>query len=293
MGIGFSSKRFGVLKSGDERVFSAYLYYFALPALFIVNMSEQSFTLETVEFMLAGVAPIFIVIGFFVLLYLALRFSVDTLYLLILSTIFGSLAFFGIPFITFAFPGEGEKVATLAVASISIISVAVSITILELFSLKQSGFLQSLKTVIKRLSRNPLIISILIGISLSLLNLTIPSGVSQPLHMLGSTTSAVAIFMLGAFLHGRTYSKIHVALGLSMLRIVLLPVIAYSITTFLALPALESSTLVLMHAMPVAVSTIVLSERYNFFKDTIASLLLVSSLGAGLYLNLWLLVLGG
>jgi predicted permease len=44
--------------------------------------------------------------------------------------------------------------------------------------------------------------------------------------------------------------------------------------------------------VPVAVSMIVLSERYNFYKETIASLILVSSLGAAIYLNLWLLILG-
>jgi len=37
---------------------------------------------------------------------------------------------------------------------------------------------------------------------------------------------------------------------------------------------------------------IVLSERYGFYKETIASLILISSIGAGLYLNLWLLFLG-
>ena len=31
---------------------------------------------------------------------------------------------------------------------------------------------------------------------------------------------------------------------------------------------------------------------YDFFKETVASLILISSLGAGLYLNLWLLILG-
>ncbi len=47
-----------------------------------------------------------------------------------------------------------------------------------------------------------------------------------------------------------------------------------------------------MHGMPVAISMKVLSERYDFYKETIASLILISSLGAGLYLNLWLLLLG-
>jgi len=55
---------------------------------------------------------------------------------------------------------------------------------------------------------------------------------------------------------------------------------------------MEHSVLVLMHGMPVAVSLSVLSERYNFYKETIASLTLISSLGAIIYLNIWLFILG-
>jgi hypothetical protein len=47
-----------------------------------------------------------------------------------------------------------------------------------------------------------------------------------------------------------------------------------------------------MHGTPVAVSVIVLSERYDFFKDTIASLTLVSSLGGGVFSTLRLFLLG-
>jgi predicted permease len=72
----------------------------------------------------------------------------------------------------------------------------------------------------------------------------------------------------------------------------LLPVVALLITMFFDLPSVERSALVLMHGMPVAISMIILSERYDFYKETIASLILVSSLGAGVYLNLWLLLLG-
>jgi len=55
---------------------------------------------------------------------------------------------------------------------------------------------------------------------------------------------------------------------------------------------MEHSVLVLMHGMPVAVSLSVLSERYNFYKETVASLTLISSIGAIIYLNIWLAVLG-
>jgi len=292
MGTGLLSRKLGILKSGDERILSAYVYYFALPALFFVNMTETNFTEETLRFMLAGIIPILIAMIIYTSLYVIFRFSKNMLYLLILSTVFGSLAFFGIPFITFAFPGTGEPVATLGAASISIVSVTVSITTLELYRLQQSKILTGLKLVVKRLSRNPLILSIFSGILLSLIRIEIPTPISQPLHMLGSTTSTVAIFMLGVFLYGRRYTNISKALKLSMLRIIFLPTVAFLTTMLFDLSTFERSALILMHGMPVAISMIILSERYSFYKETIASLILISSLGAGLYLNLWLLLLG-
>ena len=293
IGAGLLSRRIRILKSGDERVLSAFVYYFALPALFFVNMVEMNFTEEILKFMFAGIIPVFVALMIYIVLYFIFGFSKNTLYLLILSTIFGSLAFFGIPFITFAFPTEqGEHLATLAAASISIVSVTISITVLELYRLEESTIWQGLKHVIRRLSKNPLIISILSGIALSLVGVEIPFPVSTFLHMLGRTTSTVAIFMLGVFLYGRRYTNMVKAFKLSLLRMVFLPVAAFLTTILFDLPSIERSTLVLMHSMPVAISMIVLSERYNFYKETIASLILISSLGAGLYLNLWLSLLG-
>jgi len=293
MGMGFFSRKMGFLKSGDERVLSAYVYYFALPALFFINMVETNFIEETLRFMFAGIIPVFVVLTIYTSLYLIFRFQRNTLYLLILSTVFGSLAFFGIPFITFAFPTrQGEHLATLSAATIAIIGVTISITVLELYKLEKPTIRQGLKHVLKRFSRNPLIISILSGILLSLVGLEVPSPISVSLHMLGGTTSTVAIFMLGVFLYGRKYTNLVRAFELSLLRIVLLPLVALLTTILFNLPTVERSVLVLMHGMPVAISMIILSERYDFYKETIASLILVSSLGAGIYLNLWLLLLG-
>lgn len=293
IGAGFLSRRMGLLRSGDERVLSAYIYYFALPALFLVNMAETSFRGEgTTDFILAGIIPVFIVLMTYASLFIIFRFSKGTLYLLIISTIFGSLAFFGIPFITFAYPIEGERLATLSAAFIAIISVTTSITVLELHKSRKSMVQQGVKRVVKGLSKNPLIMSILTGILISLIGVEIPPPISTPLHTLGGSTSTVAIFMLGVFLYGRKYTNIGKAFKLSLLRIVFLPTVALLTTILFGLANVERSTLVLMHGMPIAISMIVLSERYDFHKETIASLVLISSIGATLYLNLWLLVLG-
>ena len=293
MGTGFLSRKLGILKQGDERVLSAYVYYFALPALFIIDLAETSFVAETMSFIFAGIIPVFVVIAIYGLLYGLFRFSRNTFYLLTLSTIFGSLAFFGIPFVTFAFPSEQTaQLATLAAATIGIAAIAVSITILEFYRLGESPKREGLKQVATRLSRNPLIISIVAGILVSVVGVDVPSPVATFLHMLGGTTSAVAIFMLGAFLYGKKYANLTVAFGLSFLRIVFLPAVALATLALFKLPTMDQSLLVLMHAMPVAVSLSVLSERYDFYKETIASLTLISSLGAIVYLNIWLFILG-
>jgi len=293
IGMGLFSRKTGVLQSGDERVLSSYVYYFALPALLFINLAETTFTRETLQFMLAGVIPVLIVIPFYWIIRVIWRFSQDTLYLLILSTIFGSTAFFGIPFIMFAFPtDQGEHLAILSVVSISPVSITIAITTLELYKLGKTTIWKGLNQVLKKLSTNPLILSILSGIVIAFIGIEIPSPLSKSLHMLGSTTTIIAIFMLGVFLYGRRYTNITKALTLSLLRIIILPVVALLITKMFNLPNIERAILVLMHSVPVAISMIILSERYGFFKDIIASLILISSIGAAVYLNVWLWVLG-
>jgi predicted permease len=137
-----------------------------------------------------------------------------------------------------------------------------------------------------------LIISIVVGILISVVGAKIPSPVSTFLHMAGGSTSVVAVFMLGAFLYGKKYANLATAFCLSLLRIIFLPTLALASLALFNLPILDKSVLVLMHAMPIAVSLSVLSERYDFNRETVASLTLISSVGAIIYLNLWLAILG-
>jgi predicted permease len=293
IGLGVLSRRLGILKGGDERVLSAYVYYFAMPALSLVNLAETEFSAETFQFMLAGILPVLGVLLLYLLSAYLFRLPRETLYLWILSSVFGSFAFFGVPFISFAIPTpQGEHLALLSVASIAPISVAACITVLELYKLKTATLRQGVKPVLINFSKNPLILSILVGFFLGLTKTKIPLPIVTPIHMIGKTTSAVAVFMLGVFLYGRTYTSFFQALRLSLMRVLLLPILALLIATLFHLPDLERTILVLMHGTPVAVSVIVLSERYDFFKETIASLILISSIGGGIFLSLWLFLLG-
>ena len=293
VGVGFASRKLGILKNGDQRVLSAYVYYWALPALLLANIAETEFNAETMRFMGAGITPVLIVFFFYLIISKILHMSRNTRYMMTISTIFGSWGFFGIPFVMFAFPTrEAEKLAILSLVSIAVVSVTISITLLEYQKMETSTIWGGLYVVLKKLAKNPLIMSIAGGLAIALLGIKIPSLILKPIHMLGSTTATVAIFLLGVFLYGRKYTNLTHALRLSTLKAVFLPVIAFFTVGLFNLAEPHRSIIVLMHAMPVALSMIVLSERYDFNKETFASLILITSLAAGVYLNLWLLVLG-
>lgn len=255
-------------------------------------MSETVFTFEVLNFIFAGIVPILVAVAILTSLYVVFRFKKSVFFLLLISTIFGSLAFFGIPFITFAFPMEGERLSTLSAASIALVSVTISLIVFELYGLEESTIKNGAQHVIKRLARNPLVLSILVGLFLSITGIGIPHPISLALHMLGRTTSIVAIFMLGVFLYGKQYVNVADAFKLGLLRVVFLPVVALLTIKILGLSGVEGMVVVLMHSMPAAISMIVLSERYDFYKETVASLILISSITAALYLNLWLILLG-
>jgi len=279
------------LKEGDERVLNSFIYYFALPAFLISNLSEIDLTHLNFGFFIAGLMPILITLIIFSMLYILLRLSKGTFALLVICTVLGNLLFYGIPFVVFAFP-EAVSLATLSAASISVLTIPVAIAFLEFYSVRGSSKFDSLKRVLEGVAKNPVILSILSGVLLSVLKIGLPVFILNPLNLLGATTVPVGIFLLGVFFYGRTYSELANGFKLSLLRMVYLPTIAFIIARLGNLSGLEMTTVVIMHGTPLAVPMIVFSERYNFYKDTIASLLLISSVLGGIYLNVWLLILG-
>ncbi|MCX5749699.1 MAG: AEC family transporter [Candidatus Saganbacteria bacterium] len=291
--LGYLSKAFKIFKKEDDRSFSSYVYYFALPALLFVNIAETEFNQSTLNFMIACALPTMIIAAFYLLLFLIFRFKKELLYLLIFCTAFGSTAFFGIPFIMFAFPTlVAEKLAVLSVAAIAIPGVILTVLVLELYKMGRISFLGGIKRLISVFYKNPLIISIFAGFIMALLKVRMFSPLSQTLHMLGGTTATVALFMLGMVMFGKRLESVPAAFVLSLLRIIILPLVALAACVYFNLNGPEKNIALLMNAMPVAVSMIVFSERYDFYKGLIATLTIISSVLSVIYLPVWLIILG-
>lgn len=289
--LGYISRMRNVLREGDQRVFANYLYYIGLPALLVIDLSEITFNGETLEYMILNLIPLFIVVAFIVIIGLATKMERNLLFLNVIVASFGNLGFFGIAFVRFAFGSlESERLAALSVSSVNIIGFIIALVLLEVISSDEPREVLFRK-IVKSLSTNPLILSIILGVALSLLGIHIPGPISSGLHMIASSVAPIAIFMLGVSIYGKEYTNLGEAAIISSIRLVVLPVVAFYVSKIFQFSSLEASILVVMYGTPLALSMIILSQRYEFMERRVSSIILVSSLLAGLTMNLWLLII--
>ncbi len=290
-GLGYLARWIGLLRAGDERVLNALVYYFALPAFLLLELAQATYSRDVLRFMAAGSAPLVLLVLLLVLLR-GLGLSRERFYLLSVSAVFGSLAFFGLPFIEYVVGGEeATRLAALAVGLLAPFGVAFVLTLLELYPAAGEGVSRALLRTLRRLGRNPLILAIVLGLTLGLGQVALPLFLVQILRYLSGTMAPLALFALGVFLYGRPYRALRQAFALSLLRLAVLPGLSFLCARLLGLSPLQATVLVLMNGTPLAVNMIVLSQRYGFHVEEMASLTLVSSLAALFTLSLWRLAL--
>ena len=180
--------------------------------------------------------------------------------------------------------------AALSVSSINTLGFVITLVLLEITS--EEGSREALfSRIISSLSTNPLILSIILGVILGILRLQIPGPISSGLHMIASSVAPIAIFMLGVSIYGKEYTNLGEAMITSSIRLLILPLVAFFVSKIFQFSTLASSILVVMYGSPLALSMIILSQRYGFMEKRISSIILVSSLLAGLTMNLWLLII--
>ncbi len=281
-----------VFKGGDEKIFNAYVYYIALPSFLLLELNRLPLKSET--FVITAVIILSTMLSLLVYLVFRffLRFSTKWFVILSLSTAFGSTAFFGIPFVSFAYPNPSSLQLTALVASVSgIVGLTTVLFLLELEKAKSSSIFKVFLALLKRLSKNPLIISILLGFFSNILRIEIKGFVFEALSMFAKSTAIMAIFMLGLYLYGRNYRIIAKGIFLSLPRILLLPAITFLIARFFGLAGDALKIVVLLQAMPVAITMITITQKYEFEEELFANVVMVSSLSALFYLNVIKLLL--
>ena len=272
--LGILSRTTGIFKAEHAKTLSSFVYYFGLPALFFVKIAKLDLPDLDPQLVLGALLPTIIVLVMLLIFKWIGILKKDAFILLGLSISFGSYAFFGIAFFETFQNGIWLENSIIAASLLGIVGIISTLLLLEYANhQKKSG------SILGKIFTNPLILSILLGVVFSLLGIQL-SFLNFAVSLVGQTSSALAIFVLGMFIYDRFSLKIiKAALPYSLFRMIVLPAVAWLTIRFI-LPSGGGidQFLLLENGMPAAIALVVFAERYDFKVTEIAGIVSLTSI---------------
>lgn len=273
--IGWILKAKNIVKNEWIKILNNFVYYVSLPALIFLSFYQIHWTQEaiiTLGFHLVFLTVLSVVIFLFLSI-LKISPKMKASYFMLL-TLTNSI-YMGFPIIQSFTSRQLSEIALIPTFYL-VFGMIASIIAIEIW-VEKTGKLHS---YIDDLLKNPLLLSLFAGIVVSLLlggkDFQI---LSSPLAMIASTASPLALLTLGAFMHGR-FEKKHI-IGIftaSVFKLVGFPVITFIVGTGLGFGGEALTIAVLSSAMPLAVTSFVLSEKYNLEPKLISVGIIISTL---------------
>ena len=275
--VGWFCRARGIFSRDAVHGLNAYAYYIALPALIFESVFQQTvrarLTVADARYLIGlavahalglGVAPV------------ALRWSRQDIRAIGPTLLtFGSTAYLGIPFATFAFGVEGTAYAALGSVILVVIILFASLVVLNRHDRRETR-----TTTWHQLLELPFLWVILAGVLLPSIGVrTLPEFLSRTIAILAGSAGPVALLALGAFQHDLRLSRIPwgwaTPLGIGK---VLLPVAAtWAVLSIAGVSGLPLVVGVALSATSVAVTASVLADEYRIGRELTAGALLVST----------------
>ncbi|TBU78437.1 AEC family transporter [Phytopseudomonas daroniae] len=153
----------------------------------------------------------------------------------------------------------GQPGLTLAALMLALMVPAVNV--LSVWSLTAERGV-SVRSLLLPIIRNPLILACLAGALVNLSGLGLPGGSDRLLSLLAAASLPLGLLCVGAALKPEQLGGEVPALAWnSLLRLLLMPLLAFAVAYALQLPAMESTVLVLFFALPTAPTSYVLTRQ--------------------------------
>lgn len=205
IGVGFCAVRSRLLAPEAIPGIGRFVLYFALPALIFGTVSQMHFSeiINPSFITVYAVGSIGSLIAGTLLGIFALGNNLSAGALKGLGMCISNSLFIGYPVLLQVFEESQTNALTMVVMVENIITLPLALLIIEYGSSNQQGSLGAVwKSVFGRVLRNPIIIAIASGLAVSASGLELPVMVNKALSMLGQTSAATALFVIGASLVG-------------------------------------------------------------------------------------------
>lgn len=207
--------------------------------------------------------------------------------------VIGNTGFLGLPMLIMLY-GEGAIGPVMLVLTVDL--VVFSSLVVMLINGARDGRLKlsTLRVMGLGLIRNPMIVSIVLGMLWSGLALPVPGPLNDFLTILGGAATPGALFAIGASLAGKSAERVQIAAWLSACKLLLHPAaVAVCVLVIFPLDRFSATVVIASAALPVAGNVYMLAQHYGVAPQRVSAAILLSTLASIITLPLALAWLGG
>lgn len=291
--------RFKNLDENWQKVLNSFALNIGLPALIFASLAKISFNGQS-GIVIAN--SLFLLISFAIVYGLGRAFNIKqkTIRTLFICFAFGNIAYLGLPVLTQIYGPRILPDASLIIGVhlFWLFTIGLGFLDYEMAS-RQSWFgklfhKKNKQDIIKHIGldllKNPLLISIFLGLVVALSGMHIPRLVSTAINMLAASVSPVVLVVIGLFIASSKIGKLKEWV----------PVIIFSAMTLFILPGLFYLGLkifatdlskyipsIIEIAMPLAITPFALADKFNLDKQFIARAIVLSTILSIITIPIW------
>ncbi|MRK22103.1 AEC family transporter [Pseudomonas sp. JG-B] len=240
IGIGYLSARGRLVSPEQVLGMGKFVITFALPALVIRALLEKPLdeVFDATYLLAYGIGSQVVFWGGFLFSRLVRKDSLSGSALAGLGMSVSNSGFIGYPIVAMVLGSPAAVALALGMLVENLLMIPLALALAELGRQNGSGLRAALLDTFLRLLRNPVIISISIGLGLALLGVRLPSVPAKVVEMLAMASAPVALFVIGASLNGlRTGGLIKDVAQLSIGKLLLHPLVV--LLSFQLLPPVD------------------------------------------------------
>jgi malonate transporter and related proteins len=184
--------------------------------------------------------------------------------------------------------------AAIATVFVAVVMFPTTVILLELDQRDARGSRTPPMATVKHIVLNPMVISTLIGMLLSVLDLRMPGPVVTYLGIFADALTPCALFAIGL---GLSIDGLRANIGrsslLSAVKLVIMPLIVYGLSVSLGLDPLYTIAAVICAAVPTAKTVYILAGEYHCEEMMVASTVSMTTLVSVISLVVWMYALSG
>jgi malonate transporter and related proteins len=278
IGVGYGAGRTGFFTEAATAWLTKFVFYFALSAMlfrFSANLSlADVFDLTFVKAYLTATIVVYMLATAVAFMR---RIPMQEAAIEAQCATIGNVGFLGIPMLVLLL-GEPAIAPVMLVLAVDLIVFGSLIVILITGARDGRVSLGIFRSIGLGLVKNPMIVSIVLGLAWSGLEIPIPGPLNEFVILLGNAATPGALFAIGASLASKSAERVSVAGWLSFCKLVLHPA-AVAVAALIIFPVepYAAGVMIAAAALPVAGNVYMLAQHYGVAPHRVSSSILIST----------------